>query len=188
MNRLIKADLYRHAGRSGIKGFSEAWFLSGFRYTFLFRKVQQHRKYSIPGIFFRLLLRRYSYKYGFQINPRAQIGEGFFLSEHQGPVIIGAPVIIGKNCNVAHTVTLGQTLRGPTKGHPTIDDNVWIGTGAVITGKIKIGKNVLIAPNAFVSFDVPDNSLVVGNPARIFKNENATLGYINNVLEEKQTL
>lgn len=185
MNRLIKADLYRHGGRSGIKGFFGAWFISGFRYTFLFRKVQQHKKYSIPGIFYRLLLRRYSFKYGFQINPRAQIGEGFFLSEHQGPIIIGAPVKIGKNCNVAHTVTLGQTLRGPTKGHPTIDDNVWIGTGAVITGKIKIGKNVLIAPNSFVSFNVPDNSIVVGNPARIFKNDNATLGYINNILEEK---
>jgi serine O-acetyltransferase len=98
-------------------------------------------------------------------------------------VIIGGPVKIGKNCNISHCVTLGQTLRGPTKGHPTIDDNVWIGAGSVITGKIKIGRNVLIAPNSFVSFNVPDNSLVVGNPAKIFSKADATAGYINNIME-----
>ncbi|MEO5991437.1 MAG: serine acetyltransferase, partial [Ferruginibacter sp.] len=61
-------------------------------------------------------------------------------------------------------------------------DYVWIGTGAVVVGKIKIGNNVLIAPLTYVNFDVPNNSIVIGNPARIISKEDATAGYINNVL------
>ena len=65
-----------------------------------------------------------------------------------------------------------------------IGDKVWIGTGAVIVGRIDIISNVLIAPNSFVNFDVPDNSLVIGNPARIIQRENATEGYINSILND----
>ena len=50
----------------------------------------------------------------------------------------------------------------------------------MIVGKINIGNNVLIAPNAYVNFDIPDNSVVTGNPAKVYPNENATEGYINN--------
>ena len=60
-----------------------------------------------------------------------------------------------------------------------IGDEVWIGPNAVIVGNIKIGNNVLIAPNAYVNFDVPENSVVIGNPAQITTNLNATQGYIN---------
>jgi serine O-acetyltransferase len=60
---------------------------------------------------------------------------------------------------------------------------VWIGPNAVIVGKIKIGNNVLIAPNAYVNFDVPDNSIVIGNPATFSENKNATMGYINHKID-----
>jgi len=69
------------------------------------------------------------------------------------------------------------------KGYPTIGDNVWLGTGVVIVGNVNIGSNVLIAPNTFVNFDVPDHSMVIGNPARIIKKENPAEGYILSVLE-----
>ena len=69
-------------------------------------------------------------------------------------------------------------------GRPTIDDYVWIGTGSVLVGNIKIGKNVLIAANSFVNFDVPDNSIVIGNPGKIISKENPTRYYINNVLNK----
>lgn len=55
---------------------------------------------------------------------------------------------------------------------------VWIGTGSVIVGNVKIGSNVLIAPNSFVNMNVPNNSLVIGNPAKIISKENPTDGYI----------
>ena len=57
---------------------------------------------------------------------------------------------------------------------------MWIGTNAVVVGNIRIGNDVLIAPLSFVNFDVPDHSIVIGNPARIIARENATAGYIEN--------
>ena len=65
-------------------------------------------------------------------------------------------------------------------GCPVISDEVWIGANSVIVGKIKIGKNVLIAPNAYVNFDVPENSIVIGNPGVIHHNEEATKEEIRN--------
>ena len=64
-------------------------------------------------------------------------------------------------------------------GVPEIGNEVWIGTNAVIVGKIKVGNNVLIAPNVYLNTDVPDNSVVVGNPAQIISKLNATEDYIN---------
>jgi serine O-acetyltransferase len=78
-------------------------------------------------------------------------------------------------------VTIGQTNRGKNKGTPTIGNKVWIGTNAVIVGNIRIGDNVMIAPNAFVNISVPSNSLVIGNPASILHREDATDGYIDHI-------
>lgn len=87
--------------------------------------------------------------------------------------------VLGKNINIATGVTIGQESRGKRKGCPTIGDNVWIGTNSVIVGNIKIGNDVLVAPLTFVNFDVPDHSIVIGNPAKIISKGNATEGYIN---------
>lgn len=181
LNKTIKADLYRHECLTGFKGFIRGWFIPGFRYTYLLRKTSQFKWWSIKGIFYRLLRRRCRFKYGFEIDPGAKIGEGFYLTGHCGPVIIG-PVEIGKNCNVSHSVTIGRSYRGGVIGRPTIGDYVWVGPGAVIVGKVMIGNNVLIAPNSFVNFDVPDNSLVIGNPGKIFSKDNPVKNYIKDVI------
>lgn len=181
LNRLVKADLYRQGGLAGIKGFITAWFMPGFRYTYLLRMTSRYKKFSVQGLFYRMLKHRAKIKHGYDIHSDAQIGEGLYLSSHPGHIIIG-PIKIGKNCNINQSVTIGRSFRGGKIGRPTIDDYVWIGTGAVIVGNIHIGKNVLIAPNSFVNIDVPDNSLVIGNPAKIFPKENPTKNYINNVL------
>lgn len=181
MDKIVRTDLFRHDSLTGVRGFIKGWFRPGFRYTFIMRMIWKHKKYSVPGIFFRLLKWRYRYKYGFEISSEASIGEGFYLTTHCGPVVIG-PVKIGKNCNIGHSVTIGRAYKNGKVGRPTIKDYVWIGAGAVLVGDIKIGPNVLIAPNAFVNFDVPANSLVIGNPGKIIKQENPTDKYINNVL------
>ncbi len=186
-NNLVKADLFRHGGLTGVKGFIKGWGYPGFRFVFLLRMTAKYSKYSLRGIFFRLLKRRARIKYGYDINSGAQIGEGLYLSSHPGHIIIG-PIKIGKNCNINQSVTIGRSFRGGKIGRPTIDDYVWIGTGAVIVGNIHIGKNVLIAPNSFVNIDVPDNSLVIGNPAKVFPKDNPTKYYINNVLPAEQLL
>jgi len=182
MDTIIQADLYRHGGLTGCRGFVKAWFYPGFRYTWLFRKSSQYQKKSFIGIFVRILLKRYRFKYGFEINPQAKIGEGFYLTSHCGPVIIG-PVEIGRYCNVAHSVTIGRSRAGKRKGSPVIGEFVWVGTGSVIVGKVRIGSNVLIAPNSFVNFDVPDNSLVIGNPGKIIVKDNPTKDYIHYIFK-----
>ena len=182
MNWIIKADLYRYDGLTGIKGLFNGLTIPGFRYMFLMRKASRVPKYSIRGIIYRLFINRYRYKYGYQIPVSANIGEGFYIG-HFGTIVINPNAVIGKNCNVAHNVTIGQANRGKLKGYPTLGNKVWVGTGSVIVGNITISSNVLIAPNSFVNFDVPDNSLVIGNPAKIIDKDNPIEGYINYVLE-----
>ena len=89
---------------------------------------------------------------------------------------------VGDNCNIAQGVTIGQISRGERKGTPKIGDNVWIGANAVVVGGIRIGNNVLVAPNCFVNFDVPDNSIVVTQKCSTISNPSATDGYINNTV------
>lgn len=176
MNRITEADLFRYGGLTGFKGFIRGWFLPGFRYTYLLRKTIKYRKFSIPGMFYRIIKQVCAYK-EYQISKEAQIGGGLYLY-HRGTVIIG-PVKIGRNCTVGHSVTIGRSYKGGEIGRPTLADNVWIGSGAVIVGKITIGSNVLIAPNSFVNFDVPDNALVIGNPGQVKLKENPTKYYID---------
>ena len=177
MDQVVSADLYRYGGRQGIKGFRKALRVPGFRYTYLFRKASQYGRRTLPGLFFRLLKRHYSFKYGYQIPTGTQIGAGLYIG-HRGTLVINENAVIGRNCNLAHNVTIGQANRGPRKGTPVIGDYVWIGTGAVIVGRVTIGSNVLIAPNAFVNTDVPANSVVTGNPAVITLNDKAVEGYV----------
>ena len=149
------------------------------KFLILFRKAQgASNKLSYYWRRFRLL--RHSYKCHIQIPAKTQIGAGFYIG-HFGRVIINPAAIIGENCNIATGVTIGQTNRGKLKGTPKIGDRVWIGANAMIVGGITIGDDVLIAPNAFVNFDVPSHSVVVGNPAVVHPRENATEGYINRV-------
>jgi serine O-acetyltransferase len=106
---------------------------------------------------------------GIEIHPGATIRKGFFI-DHGMAVVIGETSVIGRNCSLFHNVTLGGTGKQTGKRHPTIGDNVLIGTGAVLLGPIKVGNNVKIGANTFIiNHDVPDNCTVVGSPGRIVK-------------------
>ncbi len=175
----IQKDFYRESGKwlSGIQILKKC-FSPNLHYIYWFRKAQKYRSTPFLGFIVRFILRHYQIKYGFQIYPETQIGEGFYLG-HWGAVVINPKTIIGKNCNIAQGVTIGQQNRGKKQGVPTIGDEVWIGANAVIVGGITIGNNVLIAPNAYVNTDVFSGSVVMGNPAQIIPNDQATEGYIN---------
>jgi len=176
----LQADLYRYNGTKATFYFIKALspLMPAFRYTYLLRHASVFPKYSIRGFLYRILLNHYSYKYGFQITPNTKIGKGLYIG-HIGPVVINGLTEIGENCTLTHLVTIGQANRGERKGCPKIGNRVWIGAGAVVVGKIVIGDNVLIAPNSYVNFDVPSNSIVTGNPAVIKEHANATEGYIS---------
>lgn len=183
LKKLINSDLFRYNGTISTKLLiNNLNRNSGFRYTYLFRKCQYYRqKNYIFYRIFKFLLGRHIYKYGYEIPHEVQIGKGFYIN-HLGGITINKKAVIGNNVNITKGVTIGQTNRGSKKGVPTIGDKVWIGANATIVGNISIGNNVLVAPNSYVNSDVPDNSIVMGNPAKIIANENATSGYINNVV------
>ena len=180
MDEITKADLYRFSGQTSMGAFVKCWRMPGFRYIYFLRKVARHSKYTVPGVIYRLLYYRYTYKYGFQINQNTRVGKGLVI-HHFGPIVVNKQAVIGDNCFIAHNVTIGQTNRGSRKGCPTIGNKVWIGTGSVIVGRITIGDNVLIAPNSYVNFDIPDDSVVVGSPAKVIANKEATADYIVNL-------
>ncbi|WP_160137067.1 serine acetyltransferase [Chryseobacterium sp. c4a] len=176
----IQKDFYREGGQwLSTFGIWKKCINPNLHYLYVFRKAQKYQKKSISGLFWKFVLRHYQIKYGFQIYPETQIGEGLYLG-HWGALVINPKAKIGKNCNIAQGVTIGQQNRGKNEGYPVIGNEVWIGPNAVIVGHVNIGNNVLIAPNAYVNFDVPENSMVMGNPGKVYPSLEATKGYINN--------
>ena len=109
---------------------------------------------------------------GIEIHPGAKIGKNLFIDHGMG-VVIGETSEIGDNVTIYHNVTLGgispsinSDQQRNSKRHPTIMDNVIIGSGAQILGPVTVGKNSKIGSNAVVTNDVPENAVMVGIPAR----------------------
>jgi serine O-acetyltransferase len=100
---------------------------------------------------------------GIEIHPAAQIGWGLFI-DHGSGVVIGETAQIGDDVTLYQGVTLGGTGFATGKRHPTVEDNVTIGSGAKLLGPITIGHGAKIGANTVVIHDVPPNSTVVGNP------------------------
>jgi len=105
---------------------------------------------------------------GIEIHPGAQIGQGLFI-DHGSGIVIGETTIIGNNVSLFQGVTLGGTGKETGKRHPTLMDNVTVGTGAKVLGNITIGAGSYIGANAVVLKDVPPHCTVVGVPGRIVR-------------------
>jgi len=179
----IKSYMYRYRGNISYKNFLILTIKNpGFRYTSLLRKCNYYfyKKKYIRFFYSFYLLRKYRYKFGFDIPFDCVINKGFALN-HFGGVVINSKANIGKNVDIFPGVTIGETFRGKNKGVPIIGDNVWIGSNAIIVGKINIGNNVLIGPGSYINFDVPENSVVIGNPGKIVSNK-GTEGYQLNTI------
>ena len=109
---------------------------------------------------------------GIEIHPKAKIGKDLFIDHGMG-VVIGETSEIGDNVTIYHNVTLGGIApsinsndQRNTKRHPTLENNVVVGSGAQILGPIIIKKNSLIGANAVVTKDVPENAVMIGIPAK----------------------
>jgi len=109
---------------------------------------------------------------GIEIHPKAKIGKNLFIDHGMG-VVIGETSDIGDNVTIYHMATLGgispsinSNDQRELKRHPTLQDNVVIGSGAQVLGPITIGKNAKIGANAVVTKDVPENGVMVGIPAK----------------------
>jgi serine O-acetyltransferase len=100
---------------------------------------------------------------GVEIHPGARIGQGLFI-DHGTGVVVGQTAEVGDNVTLYQQVTLGGTGFAPGKRHPTIEDDVVIGSGAKLLGPIRVGRGAKVGANSVVIHDVPPNSTVVGNP------------------------
>lgn len=153
------------------------------RFLKYFRKAQNTNNRFLRKIYKKMTL-RYRTTHGLEIPDDLMVGGGLYIGHPYG-ITINPDAVLGENINIHKGVTIGQENRGNRKGSPTIGSFVWIGVNATIVGKITIGNDVLIAPNSYVNCDVPDHSVVYGNPCVIKFKENATENYINNVYKKE---
>lgn len=142
---------------------------SGIHALIFYRFTNFLHKLKIP-IIPRAISQLARFLTGIEIHPAAHIGRGLFIDHGMG-VVIGETSIIGENVTLYQGVTLGGTGKEKGKRHPTIGNNVVIGTGAKVLGDISIGDNSYVGANAVVIKDVPPNSTIVGVPGRITKQE-----------------
>ncbi len=147
------------------------------RYLLVYRKLRQKKGPRFLYRFAESVLRQ---KYGLELDSDA-IGKGLYLG-HPYNISVSKFAVIGDNCNLNKGAAIGAGTRGRPEDAPTLGNKVWVGTNAVIEGKVTIGDNVLIAPNSYVNQDVPSDSILIGNPAKIITGRpDATEGYIHNV-------
>lgn len=183
--RLIRSDLSRFGNINKWEGVKYLICNASFKITFWFRigsylgaKKGPFWKFLFLICFF--IHKHYQYLTGIQLVIGTKIGAGLTFA-HFSCIIINGAAIIGKNCTIYQGVTIGS-IRGK-KGCPIIGDNVVIASHAQIIGNVKIGDNVMIGAGSIVTKDIPDNSVVVGNPAHIISYDglNHIKNYINNV-------
>ena len=165
------------------KTFSSFAFIKDFifyhrvRFMVYFRRAHK-TKFKPLKFYYEYKLFRLCRKYGIEIKTNTQIGEGFCMI-HPYNITVSPFAILGKNVNMYKGSTIGNNTGNP-KGAPVIGDCVQIGINATVIGGITVGNDVVIAPNTFVNQDIPDHSVVVGNPCKIYHKENATGQFIWN--------
>jgi serine O-acetyltransferase len=173
MFRNIKADLLAYQGNFGAQGF---WVMLVYRFG--------RWRYSVrPAILRKLfsLLYKVLYKFiqiitGIELPCEVEIGNNFII-DHFGGIVVSGFATFGDNCRIRNGVVVGLK-NVENLGAPNIGNNVDIGAGAKVLGRIRIGNNVLIGANAVVITDVPDNSIAVGVPAVIKSRKSIHLSVI----------
>ena len=139
-----------YSGLHALLMYRAAHALHGKGHTYFARMISQGAKFLT----------------GIEIHPGAQIGRGLFI-DHGSGVVIGETTIIGDNCTIYQGVTLGGTGKETGKRHPTLGNNVMVGSGAKLLGSFTVGDNSKIAAGAVVLSDVPENCTAVGVPAKV---------------------
>ncbi len=131
------------------------------------RRANWFYRHKMPFIA-RWISQRCVRRLNIEIHPAATIGRRFFI-DHGTGVVIGETTEIGDDCTIYQGVTLGGTGKDKGKRHPTLGNNVMVGSGAKVLGPITIGNNVRIAAGAVVLTDIPDNCTAVGIPAKVVR-------------------
>ncbi len=128
----------------------------------------------------RYISQRTRHKTGIEIHPGAKIGKRLVIDHGMG-VVIGETAEIGDDVTLYQDVTLGGTGKETGKRHPTIGNNVLVGSGAKVLGPFKVGDNSRVAANSVVLREIPENSTAVGSPARVVRQNGEKVNYVENV-------
>lgn len=175
----IKSILERDpAARNGFEVF---FLYSGFHALLWYRAAHFLYKLNLKFLA-RLLSQLGRWFTGVEIHPGAEIGRGLLIDHGMG-VVIGETTVIGNDCTIYQGVTLGGTGKEKGKRHPTIGNNVMIGSGAKILGPFTVGDNAKIAAGAVVLSAVPEDSTAVGIPARVVRRAGKPVRYDLNQVE-----
>lgn len=181
----IKNDLHRMDEYENKRCLFWRVYISkpGFRYLMTYRICKYIRSRAILKhtlfYLYRTILHFQSVRFNIDIPLSMEIGPGFRV-DHFGGIWLSQKTVIGRNCSISGNVAFGFIPRGINEGVPvSIGDNVYIGPGAKLLGKISVGNNVVIGANSVVTKSIPDNVTVFGVPARIVSHEGSD-GYINN--------
>ena len=128
----------------------------------------------------RMISQMGRHRTGIEIHPGAKIGKRLVIDHGMG-IVIGETAEVGDDCLIYHGVTLGGTGKDSGKRHPTIGNNVLIGTGAKVLGPFKVGDNSRIAANSVVLSEIPPDSTAVGIPARVVKRRGQKVDFATEV-------
>ena len=161
----------------------EVYFLySGFKAVRAYRRANWFFRHNMKFIA-RMISQHARHKTGIEIHPGATIGKGLFIDHGMG-VVIGETAEIGDNCTIYQGVTLGGTGKDHGKRHPTLGNNVLVGSGAKVLGPFKVADNARIAAGAVVLTEVPENATAVGVPAKIVRLNGEKVGCSSTNLDQ----
>ena len=169
MFKSMRADLDSYLERDpAARSRLEVFLLySGYKAVRKYRRAHWFYTHNMKMIA-RYLSQRARHKTGVEIHPGATIGKGLVIDHGMG-VVIGETTVIGDNCLIYQNVTLGGTGKEHGKRHPTLGNNVMVGSGAKVLGPFKVGDNSRIAAGAVVLTEIPPNCTAVGVPARVVR-------------------
>ena len=161
------------------KSLAEVLMYSGL-HALLFYRVSHLLYLSGHKTIARMVSQTARFLTGIEIHPGAKIGKGLFI-DHGAGVVIGETAELGDNCTLYQGVTLGGTGKDTGKRHPTLGNNVMVGSGAKVLGPMEIGDNVKIAANAVVLDAIPADCTAVGIPARVVRRRGAKVDNFDQV-------
>ena len=170
-------EAYQRNDPAARSKFEIFWLYSGLHAIMYYRVAHwlyEHRLRFVARWLSQLARRRT----GVEIHPAAKIGRRLVI-DHGTGIVIGATAEIGDDCLLYQNVTLGGTGAAREKRHPTLGNNVMVGSGAKILGPFQVGDNARIAANAVVLSEVPPNSTVVGVPGRVVRINGEKLDHIH---------
>ncbi len=181
MFKRLKSDLDAFMERDpAARSRFEVYFLyAGFKAVRSYRKANWFYRHNMKFIA-RWISQASRRRTGVEIHPGATIGKGFVIDHGMG-VVIGETTVIGDNCIIYQNVTLGGTGKDHGKRHPTLGNNVLVGSGAKVLGPFRVGNNARIAAGAVVLSEVPDDCTAVGVPARVVRRGGVKVDFLDQI-------